>query len=244
MERSDGSAAAVGMAGSQETDWLVRMSRTAAYDVAIKAIYVLWFLFVASQILSPFLLYLKQAATLPAAQFVSSVVARGTVFAFLATLAVFTILRSRPVAKAPGLAPRVVAALGTFLVMLLPLFPHRDLSVAMNIVSALVTVTGNCLAIWVVCWLGRSLSIMAGARRLVRGGPYRYVRNPLYLAEEVAVIGAFIQYASFAAAALVAAHWLLQMARMRNEERVLRETFPAEYAAYAGTTARLIPGLY
>ncbi len=248
MERSDGSAAAVGLAGTNDSDWLAgrvaRITRTAAYDIAIRAIYILWILFLANQIFSQFLIYLRQAETLPAALFISSVVARGAVFAFLATLAVFTMLRSRPVAKAPGLAPRVIASLGTFIVMLLPLFPHRELSVAMNVVSALVTVTGNCMAFYVVCWLGRSLSTMAEARRLVTAGPYRYVRNPLYLAEEVAVIGTFIQYASPWTALLICAHWLFQMARMKNEERILRDTFPDEYAGYARTTARLIPGVY
>lgn len=248
MQQSNGSIAAAGPAESADSDWLAgwyaRISGTAAYDVAVKAAYLLWLLFLARQILSPFLVYLRQADTLPPAQFISSVVARGTVFAFIATLAVFTMLRSRPVAKAPGLAPRLAASMGTFLAMLFPLFPHRDLSVAMNIASALVTVTGNCLAIYVVCWLGRSLSTMAEARRLVTAGPYRYVRNPLYLAEEVAVIGTFIQYASLWTALLMAAHWLLQLVRMRNEERILRDTFPGEYAAYAGATARLVPGVY
>lgn len=248
MEQSNGLIAAVNAAESADSDcltgWFARVTRTAAYDVTIKATYVLWLLFVTNQILSPFLVYLKQADSLPTGQFISSVAARSTVFAFLATLAVFTVLRSRPVAKAPGLAPRITASMGTFLVMLLPLFPHRELSVAMNVVSALVTMAGNCLAIYVVCWLGRSLSTMAEARRLVTGGPYRHVRNPLYLAEEVAVIGAFVQYASPWTAVLIAAHWLFQMARMKNEERILRRTFPDEYAAYAGATARLIPGVY
>lgn len=248
MQKSNGSIAAADIGESADSDWLAgmyaRVNQTAAYDVAIKTVYIFWLLLAASQILSPFLDYLKQADTLPPAQFISSMVARGSVFGFLATLATFMLLRSRPVAKSPGLAPRLTAALGTFLLLLLPLFPHRELSVGMNALSAVVIMTGNCLAIYVVCWLGRSLSIMAEARRLVTGGPYRYVRNPLYLAEEVAVIGAFIQYASPWTAVLIVAHWLFQMARMRNEERILRDTFPDDYAAYAGATARLIPGVY
>ena len=142
------------------------------------------------------------------------------------------------------LGPRLSASAGTFLLMVLPLFPRRELSVEMDVISTLVIITGNCLAIYVACWLGRSLSIMAEARRLVTGGPYRFVRHPLYIAEEIAVIGAFLQYASPWAFLLIAFQWLVQMERMRNEENVLRAAFPAEYAAYAGRTARLIPGLY
>ncbi len=249
MERSDGSATAVGLAGSNDSDWLAgwvaRTTRTAAYDIAIKVVFLFWFLFIAKKPFAEFLHYLWHPdAFASPALLASSVIARATVFIFLATLVIFTMLRSRPIAKAPGLAPRISASMGTFMVMLLPFFPHRELSIEVNVLSAIVTLTGNCMAIYVVCRLGRSLSIMAEARRLVTAGPYRYVRNPLYLAEEVAVIGVFIQYASPWTALLLCAHWLFQMARMKNEEHVLRDTFPDEYAAYARTTARLIPGIY
>jgi protein-S-isoprenylcysteine O-methyltransferase Ste14 len=84
---------------------------------------------------------------------------------------------------------------------------------------------------------------MAEARRLVTGGPYALVRHPLYLAEEIAVIGLFLQYASPWSALLVVAHFAFQLQRMRNEEQILRDTF-AEYATYARSTQRLIPGVY
>ena len=44
-------------------------------------------------------------------------------------------------------------------------------------------------------------------------------------------------------AALVVAQTVLQLVRIRYEERVLRETFP-EYEEYAKRTAQLIPGIY
>ena len=248
MERSDGSAAAVSRAGSGDSDWLAdrlaRITRTAAYDIAIKAIVFLWYLYIANSVFGELTRYLARADTIDSpALFASSVVSRVTVLMFLATLVMFTLLRSRPIAKAPGLLPRITASAGTFLVMVLPLFPHRALSIEMNALSTVIMLTGNCLAIYVVCHLGRSLSTMAEARHLVTTGPYRHVRHPLYLAEEVAVIGAFLQYASLWTALLLCAHWLLQMARMKNEERVLDTTFP-DYDAYARQTARLIPGLY
>ncbi len=152
-------------------------------------------------------------------------------------------LRSRPIAKAPGLAPRITALTGTFLLMVLPLFPRRDLSAEINILSSATILMGNCLAAYVIFRLGRSISIMAEARKIVTHGPYNVIRHPLYLAEELAVIGSFLQYASPWTSLLVAAHWLLQMARMRNEERLLCATFP-DYRSYMERTARLIPGIY
>ncbi|MCE3247851.1 MAG: Isoprenylcysteine carboxyl methyltransferase [Geminicoccaceae bacterium] len=69
------------------------------------------------------------------------------------------------------------------------------------------------------------------------------VRHPLYVAEEIAAIGLFLQHASLATALLFIAHLASQLQRMRHEEQVLRATFP-EYEAYAARTRRLIPGVY
>lgn len=225
-------------------DWLDRITRTAAYDIAIKAIFFLWYSYIAERVVRGLLYSLDQPDALASPSlFLSSIASRATLLLFFFTLVLFTMLRSRPVAKAPGLAPRLTALCGTFLLMVLPLFPHRDLSAGMNIVSSAIILTGNCLAAYVIFRLGRSISIMAEARKVVTHGPYNVIRHPLYLAEEVAVIGSFIQYASPWTALLVAAHWLLQMARMRNEERVLCATFP-DYRGYMERTARLIPGVY
>jgi len=239
------SRAAAGAVPPRESDWLARVTGTAAYDWAVRVLFLGWYLYVADRVLGETLRYVDTAETVASpALFFSSVAARLAVVAFLATLVACVILRTRPVAKAPGLVPRLTAGAGTFLLMVLPLFPRRDLSLDMNVVATILVLAGNCLAIFVVTHLGRSLSIMAEARRLVTGGPYRLVRHPLYLAEEVAMIGAFIQYASPWTALLMCGHWLLQMARMKNEEEVLRQAFPGDYPAYAAHTARLIPGLY
>jgi protein-S-isoprenylcysteine O-methyltransferase Ste14 len=85
--------------------------------------------------------------------------------------------------------------------------------------------------------------MMAEARRLVTSGPYRFVRHPLYLAEELAIIGISMQFFSLSTAFVLAVQIAFQLRRMRNEEAVLTESF-AEYAAYRQRTARLLPGIY
>ena len=91
--------------------------------------------------------------------------------------------------------------------------------------------------------LGRSLSIMPEARRLVTEGLYARIRHPLYLGEAIATIGVLLLYRIPAAFALVAIQFCLQLWRMREEEKVLAAAFP-EYAEYRQRTARLIPGIY
>ncbi len=84
---------------------------------------------------------------------------------------------------------------------------------------------------------------MAEARELVTRGPYAFVRHPLYLAEEIAVLGAIVIFLSLPAVLLLFLHVAIQIQRMRNEEAVLQQAFP-EYAAYMANTSRAIPGVY
>ncbi len=76
---------------------------------------------------------------------------------------------------------------------------------------------------------------------LVTNGPYRYVRNPIYL-------GSFLYILSLA---LIAANWLILLptvpliilvySQMKNEEAMLIDKFGNEYREYMKRTPRLIP---
>jgi protein-S-isoprenylcysteine O-methyltransferase Ste14 len=107
----------------------------------------------------------------------------------------------------------------------------------------MLTLSGSGLAVYVLSHLGRSFSIMAEARRLVTNGPYSLVRHPLYIAEFVGIFGAFIQYASLPVTILLLTQITFQLLRIRNEEDVLKSTFP-EYASYMARTNRLVPGVW
>jgi protein-S-isoprenylcysteine O-methyltransferase Ste14 len=98
-------------------------------------------------------------------------------------------------------------------------------------ISSLLVLFGSAAAVIALVRLGRSLSMMAEARRLVTSGPYRFVRHPLYLAEELAIIGISMQFFSLSTAFVLAVQIAFQLRRMHNEEAVLSEIFP-EYAAY------------
>ena len=173
----------------------------------------------------------------------TSLASKITTLVFFALLAVLLALRHKPRAKIGGLYPRFAAVAGSYLSVGLVLLPPRELSESLSIVSTALVLCGTGLAIYVVLSLGRSLSMLPQARRLVTNGPYRLVRHPLYLTEAVAVAGITLQYFSPLALALVAFQCIFQLERMKNEERVLARTFP-EYRDYMLTTARLLPGIY
>ena len=163
--------------------------------------------------------------------------------AFVLLLATAVIFRMRPSAKMAGLEARVSALGGTFLIYVIVAFPRHNLSILAEAASTLLIMIGNIGSIITLSQLGRSFSLMAECRRLVTSGPYRYIRHPLYVAEEIAVIGIFMQFASVWTALLLAMQIGFQLRRMHNEERVLSANLP-EYDAYRQNTARLIPGLY
>jgi protein-S-isoprenylcysteine O-methyltransferase Ste14 len=169
-----------------------------------------------------------------------NIAARASSALFVALAAVTTLTRLPPVRKAAGLEPRIAALLGTFLLTALALLPRQELPPIALALSSLLIIAGMLTSFVVLRWLGRAFSIMAEARRLVTHGPYRFVRHPLYVCEELAVIGTFIQVLSPLAIIVFIMHGVFQIRRMLNEETVLDETFP-EYADYARRTPRLIP---
>ena len=173
----------------------------------------------------------------------TEVSARISLILFLALQVVMHIIRLRPINKATGLQPKISALLGLTLGNLLLLVDRAPSVPWLELSSALLLLLGNYLCIVTLLNLGRSLSIMAEARRLVTSGPYRLIRHPLYFAEEIAVIGIFLQFRSWTAASILLLHFAFQVMRMLNEERVLVATFP-EYRGYMQKTPRLIPGVW
>jgi protein-S-isoprenylcysteine O-methyltransferase Ste14 len=169
-----------------------------------------------------------------------NIAARASSALFVALAAATTLTRLPPIRKAAGIEPRVAALLGTFLLTALAMLPRREISLIALAISCSFVVVGMLSSFVVLSWLGKAFSIMAEARRLVTHGPYRYVRHPLYVCEEIAVIGIFIQVMSPMALMIFVLHAVCQIRRMLNEERVLQAAFP-EYENYARRTPRLIP---
>jgi protein-S-isoprenylcysteine O-methyltransferase Ste14 len=169
-----------------------------------------------------------------------NIAARASSTLFVALVAATTLTRLPALRKAAGLEPRIVALLGTFLLTVLGMLPRNELSPIALVASCSLIVVGMLSSFIVLHWLGKAFSIMAEARRLITHGPYALVRHPLYICEEIAVIGIFIQVASPVALIILIAQGVFQIRRMLNEERVLKATFP-DYEDYARRTPRLIP---
>lgn len=93
---------------------------------------------------------------------------------------------------------------------------------------------GNIIDIWGYFTLRRSLSIVAEARELVTGGPYRWIRHPIYAGQFIAQAGVWLglQAGKPWCAIYFAAFVVMQLVRARIEDRVLAEAFGERYAEW------------
>jgi protein-S-isoprenylcysteine O-methyltransferase Ste14 len=163
--------------------------------------------------------------------------------AFVSLLLWMTLIRLKPVQRLGTWESHFSALAGSLLPMAFLALPLSDAGAMLRILGVGMIAVGWVLSAYVLFWLGRSFSVMPQARRLVTNGPYGIVRHPLYVAEELAILGTMLLCISPAALLIAAVHWLFQLRRMINEEQVLRAAFP-EYSAYCATTPRVIPSLF
>ena len=113
-------------------------------------------------------------------------------------------------------------------------------------VGLVLVVLGGALAIWCIltfALVGKGTPApFDPPRKLVAAGPYRWVRNPMYLGAAAALTGAALFYQSaalvaFAAGFVVAAHIFVVL----FEEPTLERTFGARYADYRNAVPRWLP---
>ncbi|MGI8906395.1 MAG: methyltransferase family protein [Candidatus Sumerlaeaceae bacterium] len=152
---------------------------------------------------------------------------------------------------------RVVTYAALFIGFVLVFFPARLLSwsgavrpqaIALpQIAGMVITAGGAAIALWCI---GTFATLGNGTpapfdppRRLVIRGPYRIVRNPMYLGATFAMAGAALFYGSlpllvYAAVFLLTTHLFVRF----YEEPVLRRTFGAEYEVYSRRVGRWWPG--
>ena len=218
------------------------MSKAKAYDLAAAAPFILLFAFALGGL---YLQVLRETATqAPSLQLLLWIGSKLVAAVFIGFQIVLFVIRRLPLAMSPGWLPRIVAAAGSSSATLFLALPPAPPSESLSILSSLLTITGTAGAIVAIGYLGRSFSIMPQARGLVSRGPYRRIRHPLYLAEQVASLGIMLQYRQPWSLLAFAAGLLLQIPRIHYEEEVLSDAFPAYRAYIATVTTRLIPGVY
>ena len=178
------------------------------------------------------------------------IAAGGAVFITFAQLA-----RRRAVAERGG-SLRISAGLPQlvpyffwvpYAVVMFRLGPTIVIDDAVRMIGLLLSVLGVGLSLWSIVTLGRHydlvLELHAG-HQLIRGGPFAWVRHPVYTGLALHFIGACLATGNM----LLTVGTLFVtipafVARARAEERLLREQFGADYDRYVDEVPMFVPGL-
>jgi protein-S-isoprenylcysteine O-methyltransferase Ste14 len=79
--------------------------------------------------------------------------------------------------------------------------------------------------------------------RIVAEGPYRYMRNPMYLGHLIFMLGLAITFSSWLALTLLGFHIVWFHSRVLKDEASLEARFGAAYREYKSRVKRWIPGV-
>jgi protein-S-isoprenylcysteine O-methyltransferase Ste14 len=214
------------------------------YDCVVRALGSAWFLFLAAFVAKGTIgdaVSQGSAAFLPEAW--PLLLSRACLVTFYLTIWWLLIVRPPAVAQTEGLMPTLMAFVGTYMPWSLSFLGRSPHPMVLDLLSAVCLTCGTLMMVITIYHLGRSFSLVPQARRLVQDGPYRWVKHPLYLAEEVAVLGTALQCISPCVVILFFVHLAVQVRRIKYEEALLRCSLPA-YSSYETLRYRLIPRVW
>ncbi|MGH8022658.1 MAG: methyltransferase family protein [Limisphaerales bacterium] len=123
-------------------------------------------------------------------------------------------------------------------------FPVLRLPSPVPVVGGILIVAGIALGMWGVRTMHRAGTAVRPRRpvtALVTDGPFRYTRNPLYIALVTIYVGIILASgALWPLATLIPALWALRWKIVKGEEQFLEMKFGAAYRAYKARVRRWV----
>jgi len=116
-------------------------------------------------------------------------------------------------------------------------------SVVLQVIGTVLFAAGLGLCVWARIYLGRNWGMPMTRKEepeLVTSGPYRFVRHPIYSGLLLALLGTALATNLYLLIALVVGGaYFIYSATV--EERLMTDSFPAQYGIYKAATKMLIP---
>jgi protein-S-isoprenylcysteine O-methyltransferase Ste14 len=142
----------------------------------------------------------------------------------------------------------LTAALASLFCLLAHPFPSAlPGGTKLAVVGDALTCLGLGFAIWARVHLGQQWSgrvEVKQQRRLVRSGPYAWVRHPIYAGILLAIAGSALVAGELTALLAVVIMGAAYLRKVRMEEAVLLDVFGEEYQRYRREVRALIPFLF
>ncbi len=119
-------------------------------------------------------------------------------------------------------------------------------SLATEILGVVITAAGISFAIWARVYLGGNWSgavTVKVGHELVRSGPYRWVRHPIYTGLILAMVGTGIERRQVRGVVAVVLAYIGFKIKSKIEERTMIATFGPAYEEYRRATGAIVPRL-
>lgn len=116
-----------------------------------------------------------------------------------------------------------------------------------DIAGLVTTALGLGLAICARAYLGRNWSSVAMVKvdhELVRSGPYKFVRHPIYSGIILAMVGTALALAQWRGVLAIIVVYLGFKIKSLIEERLMVATFGTQYEQYRQSTGAIVPKLF
>lgn len=145
----------------------------------------------------------------------------------------------------------LIGLIGYWLCIPLPVTVPPEIETIMRIVGLAVFLLGSILVLCARWTLGALYGVsssfaapLQAQHRLVRHGPYRLVRHPMYLGYWILLLGLVLIYGTWTSFAFFVVCLAAFYRRGRREDRALAGRFGEEWRTYAARTKFIIPFLY
>jgi protein-S-isoprenylcysteine O-methyltransferase Ste14 len=165
----------------------------------------------------------------------------------LARRAKATLRRETAVSRALHVGPLLLCGALLALPRILPAPLHDRFlpnDAIIHWLAVLATACGLAFAIWARRHLGGNWSgavVLKADHRLIRSGPYRLVRHPIYAGLFVALLGSVVGIGEWRGLIGLALAAIAIISRVRAEDALMAETFGTEYEDYRRRTPAVLP---
>ena len=119
-------------------------------------------------------------------------------------------------------------------------------SIVTNALGVAITLAGVAFAIWARAYLGGNWSSAVTVKvghQLIRTGPYRWVRHPIYTGMILALLGTAMERGQVRGVIAVVLVYAGFKMKSKIEERAMTNTFGDAYTEYRRTTGAIVPRL-
>jgi protein-S-isoprenylcysteine O-methyltransferase Ste14 len=156
----------------------------------------------------------------------------------------FLILLGRAVFAHRLRAGLFVVVLAAFIVQ--PTYPKDVGEIMLKLISVALVLAGMVLRAWGAGSAGRhTRTSKIEAKKLATGGPYAFIRNPIYLGSIILGLGMVGIIGDWRLAPVCVATFVaLYLVIIPAEEEFLQKTYPTEYKVYRDNVRRILPRLF